>query len=456
MTAPAIANRLYAGTSPEEVAEALRPLVDFRDEGISLGVVAALVAERLEPFLMKYGERTFQSMFNAVLEPGAALGARVALDWNQGVTNWQVSPGGAVLEELCADALVRLFGLSRDAGATFMLAGTYANQQAVYMALHRYAEMHGFDFAEKGLTGFKDPARLAIVISRDTHFSIRHAVRSLGLGERSLLTTDLDAQRRMAPHRLTATLRNVAGSRDVFCVVASAGTTSTGAVDPLLSIADVAGEQCVWMHVDAAYGFAYKLVPSSAALFHGIERADSVCWDPHKQLGVPVPSSLLFVKNRADFERMSVFSAYFNRDEARYPNPGLKSAPSTRPLAALALVTSILHQGMRGVVERLEAPLAAIKGLAARLEHEPDIHVPHTPDLGVLCFRFLPKDKTEGEIDALHRRIFDAVQRAGERSVAMTELDGKTMLRLVAISPAVTTEDLVETVDALRAIARSL
>jgi L-2,4-diaminobutyrate decarboxylase len=456
MTEPAMTNRLHAGASPEEVAESLRPLLDFGDAGMPLDALAALVTERLVPYLMNYGERTFQSMFNSTPEPGAALGARLALDWNQGVTNWQVSPGGAVLEELCVDALVRLFGLSRDAGATFMLAGTYANQQAVYMALHRYAEARGFDLAEKGLTGFDDPARLAVVISRDTHFSIRHAVRSLGLGEQSLLTTDLDDHRKMDANRLAQSLRNVAGTRDVFCVVASAGTTSTGAVDPLRPIADITGEQRIWMHVDAAYGLAYKLVPRSAELFRGIERTDSVCWDPHKQLGVPIPSSLLFVKNRADFARMNVFSAYFNRDESCYPNPGLKSAPSTRPLAALPLVTSILHQGMRAVIERLAAPLVAIQGLAAHLAHEPDIDMSHAPDLGVLCFRFLSEDETDEELDARQRRIFEAVQRAGERSVSMTELDGKPMLRLVAISPAVTTEALVETVEAMRAIARSL
>ena len=423
---------------------------------MSLAEVAALVRERLEPYLMKYGEPTFQSMFNAVPEAGAALGAQVALEWNQGVTNWQVSPGGTVLEELFIETLVRLFGLSSDAGATFMLAGSYANQQAVYMALHRYAEARGFDFAEKGLAGFSDAARLGVVVSRDTHFSLRHAVRGLGLGERSLITADLDARRRMDANRLAELLGQIAGTRDVFCVVASAGTTSTGAVDPLRSIADVACEHRLWMHVDGAYGFAYKLVREWAGLFAGIERADSVCWDPHKQFGAPIPSSILFVKNRAEFTRMAVHSAYFNREEGRYPNPGLKSAPSTRPLAALALVTSMLHQGTRAVIERLEAPLAAMRGLAAYLELRKDIHVAHPPDLGVLCFRFVGEQETESELNQLQRRIFEAVQLGGERSIALTELDGRTMLRVVAISPAVTTAALIETVEAVRAVARSL
>src|SRR5690242_94233 len=111
MIVPGTAKRLHAGASPEEVRGALRPLIEFRMSGLPLGDVAALVAERLEPYLMRYDEPTFQSMFNAIPEAGAALGARVALDWNQGVTNWQVSPGGAVLEELCVEALLELFGL---------------------------------------------------------------------------------------------------------------------------------------------------------------------------------------------------------------------------------------------------------------------------------------------------------------------------------------------------------
>jgi L-2,4-diaminobutyrate decarboxylase len=448
--------RLRARASPQDVAEALRPLIDFREDGLSLGVVSALLSERLEPYLTNYEAPSFQSLFNAVPEEGAALGARMALDWNQSVTNWQVSPGGSVLEELCVEALVRLFGLSPDAGGTFMLAGTYANQQAVYMALHRYAEARGFDFAEKGLTGFDDPERLGVIVSRDTHFSLRHAVRSLGLGERSLITTDLDLRRKIDPPRLAGLLREVGGSRDVFCVVASAGTTSTGAVDPLGPIAAVAREHDIWMHVDAAYGLAYKLVPSRAALFDGIDRADSVCWDPHKQLGVPIPSSLLFARNKADFERMAVSSVYFNREEPAYPNPGLKSAPSTRPLAALPLVTSLLHQGLGGVIERLEAPLEAVSGLVVHLEAQPDIFLAHSPDLGVLCFRFLASGGTDQEVNEIHRRVFETVQRGGERNIAMTDLDGKIMLRLVAISPEVTTEVLIETVDALRAIARAL
>ena len=183
---------IYSGASPEKVAADLEPLVDFQEEGISLKTLSQLIEERLLPHLMRYDRPEFQSMFNYFPEEGAEFGAKIALLYNQGVTNWQVSPGGAMLEELCGQALCRLFGLFPGSDATFMYSGTYANQEALYLALHWKAEKQGFDFTKKGLKGFPDPARLAIITSRDAHFSLKHAVRILGLGEESLITLDVD------------------------------------------------------------------------------------------------------------------------------------------------------------------------------------------------------------------------------------------------------------------------
>ena len=221
---------IYSGASPEQVTADLESLVDFRDEGLSLDALNELIQKRLLPHLIRYDLPGFQSMFNAFPEEGAEFGARIALAYNQGVTNWQVSPGGAVLEELCCKALCRIFGLGPTADATFMYCGTYANQQALYLALHRKAEMQGFDLAQQGLQGFADPTRLVVLTSCDAHFSLRHAVRTLGLGEKSLVTLAVDKNRRVDVERMEDTLNALGQTRDVFCVVATTGTTSTGSV----------------------------------------------------------------------------------------------------------------------------------------------------------------------------------------------------------------------------------
>ena len=445
---------IYSGASPEEVAKDLKPLVDFQDKGLSPQALKRLINDRLAPHLMQYDHPGFHSMFNFFLEEGAELGAKVALFYNQGVTNWQVSPGGAALEELCCQALCRLFDLSPEADATFMYSGTYANQAALYLALHRKAERQGFDFSQKGLRGFDDPAQLRILASRDAHFSLKHAVRILGLGEESLVLLDVDMNRRLDVERMKETVHRLRQTADIVCVVDTAGTTSTGSVDPVLPVSEVCREMDAWLHVDGAYGLAYSLIPELKPLFAGLEDADSVSWDPHKQFGVPIPSSLLFVRQRKDFNRMAIYSEYFNRRDDPRPNPGLKSPPSTRPFAALPLVTSLRYQGMNRVIDRLRAPVLAIRELAEKLASEPEVEIMHTPDTGILCFRLVPEGFSREKLDALQEYVYEKIMSGGRRTLSITKLDEKTVLRLVAVSPSVTCQALMETVSEARALVR--
>jgi glutamate/tyrosine decarboxylase-like PLP-dependent enzyme len=444
---------IFSGSSPEQVAEHLKPLVDFEEKGLSLPALRQLLEKQLFPHLMNYDLPTFQSMFNAVPEEGAKFGALIALQHNQGVTNWQVSPGGATLEELCCTALCRLFGLSPESDATLMYCGTYANQHALYLALHRQAEIEGFDLNKKGLQGFKDPRRLAVLASEDAHLSLKHAVRTLGVGEQGLIPLKVDENRRIDIDNLREKLDELTGKRDVFCVVATAGTTSSGSVDPIMPIAKACQASDIWLHVDGAYGFVYCLVPEWEHLYAGKELADSVSWDPHKQLGIPIPTSVLFVKRREDFGRMAIFGDYFNPERDPKPNPGLKSPPTTRPFSALPIVTSLRYQGMKKLVERLRAPLAAIKETAERIEVEPEVELSLTPDIGILCFRIIPEGFPREGLNDLQEYIYDKIMNEGTRTVSKTKLGKDTVLRLVAISPSLTADDLMETIVYARSIA---
>lgn len=426
--------------------------MDFQETGLSPAELESLVEERLIPHLINYDSPRFQSMFNTFPEKGAKYGAYVALKYNQGVTNWQVSPGGAVLEELCCKKLIDLLGLSPTGDGTFMYSGTYANQEAVYLALHWKAEKDGFNLGEKGLMGFPNPRTLGVAVSKDAHFSVRHAVRMLGLGDESLITIPVDNNRRMDSTALEDIVDTT--EKEIFCVVATTGTTATGSVDYVPPIAEICKKTEAWLHVDGAYGLAYKLVPEWSSLFTGVELADSVSWDPHKQMGVPIPNSVLFVRQKEDFERMSVHTHYFNREEDTGPNPGLKSPPSTRPLSALSLVTSLRYQGLKKVVERLRSPLVAVKAAYETIREDPDIEVCHCPDTGILCFRVAPPDIPRDQLNQLQMYVYTRIMKEGQRCISVTRLEDTTVLRLVAISPQVTSEALLETVAAVKDVAR--
>jgi L-2,4-diaminobutyrate decarboxylase len=245
---------------------------------------------------------------------------------------------------------------------------------------------------------------------------------------------------------LRRTVDALKGTRDIFCVVATAGTTSTGSVDPVNEIADVCEEIGTWLHVDGAYGLAFALVPERADLFRGLERAATIVWDPHKQMGVPIPCSVLFAQDRELFKPMALFSDYWNREDSLGPNPGLKSIPSTRPFSALPLVTSIRHQGLRGIVARLRRPLEAIEAFREELLTLSDTEVLHEPDTGILCFRLTPQQMYTEELDRLQEHIFRKLHRKGKRILSVSRVGEKTALRAVAIIPEVTKRSLLNTV----------
>jgi L-2,4-diaminobutyrate decarboxylase len=149
---------------------------------------------------------------------------------------------------------------------------------------------------------------------------------------------------------------------------------------------------------------------------------------------------------------MALYSDYFNREEdvGGEPDPGLKSPPSTRPFSALSLVASLRYQGMKKVIERLRAPLAAIRSLAEHLEKETDIQSVHYPDTGILCFRFRPGGIMEDRLDDLQEYIYKKILAEGRRSISITKLNNKNVLRLAAISPSVTLEALLETISIIK------
>ncbi len=179
-------------------------------------------------------------------------------------------------------------------------------------------------------------------------------------------------------------------------------------MDPVGRIAQLCQKHKLWLHVDGAYGLAYSLVPKWKSLFTGLELADSICWDPHKQLGVPIPNSVLFVRNKQDFGRMALHSHYFNREGEVEPNPGLKSPPSTRPL-----VTSLRRQGLAQLRLHLAAPLEAIRGLTQYLHEEPDVEAQHWPDTGILCFRIKPAGAPDEALNQLQEYVYRKIMAAG-------------------------------------------
>jgi glutamate/tyrosine decarboxylase-like PLP-dependent enzyme len=254
----------------------------------------------------------------------------------------------------------------------------------------------------------------------------------------------------MDVERLQEVLLHAAENREVVALVITAGISSTGSLDPIAPVIESCRGLDTWIHIDAAYGLAYRLLPEYEEYFAGAEQADSVCWDPHKQFGVPIPSSILFCRNAEDFDRMAIYGGYFNRKGETAPNPGLKSPPSTRPLSVLPLVTTMRHFGLEGIRRRLQMPLEAIRTFAKEIRGEDDIELMNDPDLSILCLRIKPPGFPEEELDSLQKFLYQRTLKEAERSVSMTQINDKTALRFLVLTTTVTSESLLETLQYLR------
>jgi L-2,4-diaminobutyrate decarboxylase len=150
---------------------------------------------------------------------------------------------------------------------------------------------------------------------------------------------------------------------------------------------------------------------------------------------------------------MAVHSVYFNRQGTDRPRPGLKSPPSTRPLSALPLVASLLHQGIEGLRTRLRAPLQAIAALAELMGRDPEVELLHAPQTGILCFRLRPRAVPETDLPALQEHVFEQLAASRDLRISLARVQGKLWLRLVAPSPVTTLAALTATLARCKVLA---
>ena len=171
-------------------------------------------------------------------------------------------------------------------------------------------------------------------------------------------------------------------------------------------------------------------------------------------MGIPIPSSLLFLNDGTNFERVNVYSNYFNRKEEEMPNPGLKSPPSTRPFSALPLVASIKTQGLHGLRKRLRSSINAVNDLAEFLIDDAEIEIMNEPDTGVICFRVQPVEIDKQDLCSLQEYVYKRTNLEGKRAISIATIKGKKVLRLVSVSPEVTVRALKSTILSIKEMAK--
>jgi aromatic-L-amino-acid/L-tryptophan decarboxylase len=326
------------------------------------------------------------------------------------------------------------------AGGSFTSGGAEANLTAVLVALER----HFPEAAERGLASVS--GRPTFYVSAEAHHSLVKAARMIGLGYSAVrsipvtagLTLDVQALR-------TAIERDRAGGNRPFLIVATAGSTAAGVIDPLPEIADVCGEAGLDFHVDAAWAGAVSLSPRLRPLLDGIERADSVTVDAHKWLSAPMGAGVFLTPHSRDLaSAFRVATNYMPSAEAT--DPYLTSAQWSRRFTGLKVFMSLAAAGRNGFAAQIEHDCRLGDHLRARLRDEGWAIVNETP-LPVVCFVADAAERASGaDLAALAR----AVEGSGAAWISVAQLAGRPALRACITSYRSTEEDVDALCDALR------
>jgi aromatic-L-amino-acid/L-tryptophan decarboxylase len=361
-----------------------------------------------------------------------------------------------------------LIGYDKNAQGLLTSGGSMANMIGLLIASRRY----GQDASRKGLWNSGPP--MTVYASEEVHMSIAKAADILGFGRDHVRIIECDDRQRMRVTSLRRLIEyDVRDGLRPFCIVGSAGTVNTGAIDPLDEIANVAKEFDLWFHVDGAYGAPGVLDSRKIQLFAGLERADSLSLDPHKWLYVPVDVGCLLFRDgvtaKAAFctEDADYIKIHGHSDDEAFAfwDYGVELS---RRFRALKVWLTLRYYGVRRIAQAITEDISLAGYLADIIENADDFELLAAGELSICCFRYVPAkiqlrlrsaSETErlaidAEVDRLNERVMGLVQGGGRAYLSNATVKGRFALRACITNFRTTKADIEETVEVVREAGR--
>ncbi len=351
---------------------------------------------------------------------------------------WLGGSAAAALELNVIDWFRGFCGFPDTAGGLFVSGGSMANLTALHAARR---------------TKLGDQVQNAtIYFSDQTHYSIERALRVIGFAPQQFRKITSDDRFRLPLESLRDAIRSdkEAGLRP-FCVIANAGTTNTGAVDPLADLADLCAEENIWLHADGAYGAAAIICERGKTKLAGLERVDSLSLDPHKWLFQPFECGCVLVRDAALLKAAFQLMPEYMRDVHRHTaetNMADYGVQLSRGFRALKVWLSMNTFGLAAFRDAVTRSFELAEFAEAELRRRSNCEVLSPAEMAIVAFRF-------GKDDALQTRLVEEMLRDGFAFLTSTTLKGVTALRLCTINPRTTEDDIVRTIDRLEKFACS-
>ena len=423
---------------------------------------AALMAEAtrlVTGFSLFNGHPRFMGYITSSAGPLGSLADLLASTVNPNCGSWGLSPMATLIEAQAVAWIAELVDCPAGTGGLLVSGGNMANMLGFWAARAAHAD---WDLRGDGVDA-PGASRLVAYCSAETHTWIQKAADLSGLGTTAVRWIPVDSARRMD---LSALSGHIAADRRAglrpFLVVGTAGSVSTGAVDPLREIAALCREQRLWFHVDGAYGAPAVVAPNAPRDLEAMTDADSVAVDPHKWLYAPLEAGCALIRDPSKLRgAFSYTPAYYHFDSADAtppPNYYEYGPQNSRGFRALKVWLLLQQVGRQGYAESIAEDIRLSQRLFELAAAEPELEAV-TQALSITTFRYLPAGVDAGataELNALNERILDDLQKSGRAYVSNAMIDGRFLLRACIVNFRTTEDDLRELVKAVVEIGRAI
>ncbi|NYT60039.1 aminotransferase class V-fold PLP-dependent enzyme [Alcaligenaceae bacterium] len=369
--------------------------------------------------------------------PLSAIGDLLTATYNPHAGNWLESSGPSCIEQQLIRWLADNLGLPQSCGGLFVSGGSMANLTALAVARDQKLQAHE---RSKGVA----------YVSEQTHSSVAKGLKIIGFLPDQIRRIKCDSKFQLDMDDLKAAVaEDKMAGRLPFAVIASAGTTNTGSIDPLVNIRSLCDQENLWMHVDGAYGASIALSSRYRYMLRGIETADSVSWDGHKWLFQTYGCGMVMVRDKthltASFHTRPEYLRDTETDEGQI-NFWDIGVELTRPARGLKLWLTLQVVGADAMAAGIEHGFQLARWAQDELKQHPGWEVISSAQLAIVNFRYVSPGWSDSQIDTVNKKIAQRSLQDGYATVLTTVLNGQTVLRVCAIHPDATEDDMRQTI----------
>jgi aromatic-L-amino-acid decarboxylase len=446
--------------SPSAVREALGLSGPLPETGTAAGPLLEQTARLLFEHSLFNGHPRFFGYVTAAPAPIGILADLLAAAVNPNVGAWSLSPAATEIESQTVRWIAELIGYPADCGGLLVSGGNMAN---IVCLLAARAAKAVWNVRERG-TGDSSARRLRVYASSETHTWIQKAADMAGFGTESIRWIPVDERQRMDVAALRRQIESDIAAGDIACMaVGTAGSVSTGAVDPLREIAAVCREHQVWFHVDGAYGGFAAAVPEAPDELRALSAADSVAVDPHKWLYTPLEAGCALVRNAEALRAAFAYHPPYYHFDERATNYVDYGPQNSRGFRALKVWLALRQVGAAGYRQMIGDDIRLSRVLADAVRRSEELQLV-TQDLSITTFRYVPPDllgRADDEIvaahlDALNRTLLDRLQRGGEVFVSNAVVAGRYVLRACIVNFHTAREDVMALIEIATRVGREV